>query len=244
VNRAFARQYFHGNAVGKHFYIGQAIQGKFQFASSTVVGIVADVKYDGIENEVQPAFYAPMIQIMRSRADIILRSSIDPAFLSSAMRRAVTAVDREQPVFDVQTMDEQVSNLLSRRRLIMLLIACFALLAVFLSAVGIYGVFMYSVSRRKQEMGIRLALGSSRSQLVRLVVLQAARLIIAGGFLGIIVALLCTRLLASMLVGVKPYDPLSFSLAWALMTLIALFASFFPAVNAAQTDLISVLHSE
>jgi ABC-type antimicrobial peptide transport system permease subunit len=141
-------------------------------------------------------------------------------------------------------MDEQVSNLLSRRRLIMLLIACFALLAVFLSAVGIYGVFMYSVSRRKQEMGIRLALGSSRSQLVRLVVLQAARLIIAGGFLGIIVALLCTRLLASMLVGVKPYDPLSFSLAWALMTLIALFASFFPAVNAAQTDLISVLHSE
>ncbi len=244
VNRAFARHYFQGNAVGKSLYIGQAIQGKFQFASSTIVGIVQDVRYDGIEHEAGPAFYVPMTQVMRNRADLILRSSIDPASLSSAMRKAVKAVDREQPVFDVQTMDEQVANLLSRRRLIMLLIACFALLAVFLSAVGIYGVFMYSVSRRKQEMGIRLALGSSRGRLVRLVVLQAARLIIAGGVLGIIVSLVCTRMLASMLVGVKPYDPLSFSLAWALMTLLAFLASLFPAVNAAQTDLISVLHSE
>jgi ABC-type antimicrobial peptide transport system permease subunit len=126
----------------------------------------------------------------------------------------------------------------------MLLIACFAMLAVVLSAVGVYGVFAYSVTQRAQEMGISLALGASRPGLLRLVVMQAARLIFAGGILGLGAALALSKLLASMLVGVTPHDAVSFSLAWALMTVVALRASTIPAAQAARTDLVSALHSE
>jgi predicted permease len=244
VNLAFARHYFGGDALGKRFFIGQNVNGAFQFIPTTVVGITADVRHNGIEHGVEPEFFVPMTQIPAYNIDLILRSKIDPALLTSSMRRALTAVDREQPLFDIQTMEERVGNLVSQRRLIMLLISCFALLAVLLSAVGIYGVFMYSISQRKQEMGIRLALGSSRARLIRLVFLQAVQLILTGGVLGVVVAFLSARLLASMLSGVSPHDPLSFSLAWALMTLMALLASIFPARNAARTDLISILHSE
>ena len=126
----------------------------------------------------------------------------------------------------------------------MLLIACFAMLAVVLCAVGVYGVFAYSVTQRMREMGIRLALGASRSGLLRLVVTEAARLIVVGGILGVGAALAMSRLLSSLLVGVTPHDPISFSLAWALMTATALLASTIPAANAARTDLVAVLRSE
>ena len=244
VNLAFAHRYFGGNALGKRFFIGQDVKGAFQFVPTTIVGITPDVRHNGIEHEAEPEFFVPMTQIPAYNVDLILRSKVDPAMLASSMRRALTAVDREQPVFDIQTMEERVGNVVSQRRLIMLLISCFALLAALLSAVGIYGVFMYSVSQRRQEMGIRLALGSTRGRLLRLVVVQAARLILAGGVLGIVAAFLSARLLASLLSGVSPHDLLSFSAAWALMTLTALAASILPARNAARTNLISVLHSE
>jgi predicted permease len=244
VNLAFARRYFGGNALGKRFFIGQSVNGAFQFVPTTIVGITVDVRHNGIEHDVEPEFFVPMTQIPAYSVDLILRSTNDPALLTSSMRRALTAVDREEPLFDIQTMEERVGNLVSRRRLTMLLISCFALLAVLLSAVGIYGVFMYSVSQRKQEIGIRLALGSSRGRLLRLVVLQAAQLILIGGVLGVIVAFLSARLPASMLSGVSPHDLLSFSLAWALMIFTAFSASIFPARNAARTNLISVLRSE
>lgn len=244
VNLAFARRYFAGKALGKRFFVGQDVRGAFKFVPTIIVGVAADVRHNGIENDVVPEFFVPMAQIPAYNVDLILRSRIDPAMLAGAMRRALMAVDRGQPLFDVETMEERVANLVSQRRLTMLLISCFALLAVLLSAVGIYGVFMYSVSQRKQEMGIRLALGSSRGRLVSLVVLQAARLILIGGVSGVIAAFLSARLLASMLNGVSPHDPLSFSMAWALMTLTALSASVLPASNAARTNLISVLHSE
>jgi ABC-type antimicrobial peptide transport system permease subunit len=134
--------------------------------------------------------------------------------------------------------------MVAERRMIMLLIACFALLAVVLSAVGVYGVFAYSVSQRSHEMGIRLALGATRRGLLRLVMMQAARLIAVGGVLGMITALMLSRLLASLLVGVTAHDTLSFALAWGLMTTVALLASALPAADAARTDVLSVLHSD
>jgi ABC-type antimicrobial peptide transport system permease subunit len=193
---------------------------------------------------VQPEFYIPESQSPSDTLNIALRSTTDPALLANAMRKAVLAVDPQQPLFDIQTMDQRVSSQVARRRLIMLLIACFALLAVILSAVGVYGVFAYSVSQRTQEMGIRLALGASRRGLIGLIVAQAARLIAAGGVLGIAGAFVLSRLLTSMLVGVRPHDAVSFSVAWILMTAVALLASIIPASAAARTDLVSVLHTE
>jgi predicted lysophospholipase L1 biosynthesis ABC-type transport system permease subunit len=160
------------------------------------------------------------------------------------MHAAVTPVDAQRPLFDIQTMEQGVSDLVARRRLIILLIACFAMLAVDLSAVGVYGVFAYFLNQRRQEMGIRLALGSTRERVLRLVVMQAASLIGLGGVLGLSSALALRRFLASLLVGVTPPDPVSFSLACALMTVAALLASAIPAAQAARRDLLPVLHSE
>lgn len=244
VNVAFAKQFFGDEALGRHFNVAQWSNDQFQFVPTTVVGIAENVRHNGLMQEVQPEFYVPMSQIPSQEVDLILRGSTDPVLLSNAMRKAVIAVDSEQPLFDVETMEERLSDLIAPRKLIMFLIACFAMLAVILAAVGVFGVFAYSVSQRAQEMGIRLALGSSRGRLLRLIVMQAARLIFLGGAVGIASALLLSKLLASMLVGVTSHDAFSFSLAWALMTVIALFASLTPALNAARTDLLSVLRQE
>jgi predicted permease len=245
VNQAFARRYFAGDALGRR--LNTTIQSKkpnTDFTHTTIVGVVQDVRYNGLEQDAQPVIYLPMDQLPQWTLNILLRTSVEPGSLAAAMRKTIVAIDAEHPMFDVQTMEDRVSHTVAQRRLVMLLIASFAMLAVVLSGVGVYGVFTYSVSQRTQEMGIRLALGASRGRLLRLVVSQALRLILVGGFAGIAVAWFVSRLLTSMLVGVKPHDPISFASAWVLMTLIALLGSTFPAKKAARTDLISVLHSE
>jgi ABC-type antimicrobial peptide transport system permease subunit len=213
---------------------------------TTVVGIVQDVRYgyQGLEADIKPVFYLPFDQAPFREVNIVLRTSVEPASLSAAVRKAVLDTDSSQPLFDVATMESRLSQSLAQRRLIMLLIATFAVLAMVLAGVGVYGVFTYWVSQRRKEMAIRLALGSSRRDLLRLTVSQAMRLIFAGGVFGIAGAWFLDRLLASMLVGVKVHDPVSLSLAWGLMTVIALAGSSVPARNAARTDVISVLHAE
>jgi len=168
----------------------------------------------------------------------------EPRMRLERLRQAVLSVDRDQPVFDIQTMEQRVSSLTSQRRLVMLLITCFASLAVILSAVGVYGVFAYSVIQRRYEMGIRLALGASRGGLLRLVIMQAARPITLGCIAGAGAALILSKLIASLLYEVTPRDAVSFSLALALMAVVALLASTIPAAQAARTDLASVLRSE
>ncbi len=242
VSQAFARQYFNGNALGRQF--GVNTEGHDRFTLMTIVGIVQDVRYDGLTGTVEPAIYLTLDQMPPKNLDILLRTTVEPGSLASAMRKAVTDIDPDQPLFDVETMDERMSQSVAQRRMMMLLIASFAVLAMILAGVGIYGVFAYWVNQRRQEMGIRLALGSTRPELLRLIVTQAMRLILAGGVVGIAGAWFLDRLLASMLVNVEVHDPVSLSLAWALMTLIALLGSSLPAMSASRTDLVSVLHSE
>jgi predicted permease len=244
VNRAFAEQYFAGGAVGRQFRVGQWMGGQYRFLPTAIVGIAENVRQNGLTEKVAPEIYVPMDQIPSEEVDLILRTGADARSLAHAMRAAVMAADPEQPLFDVRTMNERLSDLVGPRKLMMFLIACFALLAVILAAVGVFGVFAYSVSQRTQEMGIRLALGASRGGLLRLITRQAARLIVLGGALGVISALLLNRFLASALVGVTPHDTLSLSLAWALMTFIALVACLIPAAHAARTDLQAVLRRE
>ena len=245
VNQTFARLNFKGNALGQRFRTNILAKDHARdFTYRTIVGIVQDVRYNSLEDSVQPAIYLPMDQVPQPRISLLLRSEVEPASLASAMRKAVTSTDAEQPLFDAETMQTRVADAVAPRRLMMLLTVCFAVLAVVLSGVGVYGVFAYSVSQRTQEMGIRLALGASRGRVLRLVTLQALRLILAGSALGLGSALLVSKLLSSMLVGVTVHDPFSLSAAWALMTILALLASMVPAAQAARTDLISVLHSE
>jgi putative ABC transport system permease protein len=244
VNSAFAKRFFAGEALGKRFKTNDGLHGD-QFDTLTIVGVVEDVRHDSLERDPEPEVFRPIPQgHSRFRLRLVLRTSGNPALLANAMRYAVTAVDSRQPVFDIETMDQRVSDLVGQRRLIMLLIVCFAMLAVVLSAVGVYGVFVYSVTQRAHEMGIRLALGSSRVGVLLLVVTQAARLIVLGGILGLGSALALSKLLASLLVGVTTHDPISFSLSWILMTTVALLASAIPASQASRTNPIAVLHSD
>jgi predicted permease len=244
VNMAFARRFFAGDAVGKRFKVNDGSHGE-EFIPLTIVGEVDDVRHGGLETDPEPELFRPLAQAPSVFSlKLVLRTSAEPALLANAMRKAVVAVDSQVPVFDVQTMEQRVSDLVAQRRLIMLLIVCFALLAVILSAVGVYGVFTYSVTQRAHEMGIRLALGSSRMGVLRLVMSQAAQLIALGGVIGFTAALALSRLLASLLVGITPHDPVSFLGAWVLMTVVALLASAVPAAQAARTDLIATLHSE
>ena len=242
MNQAFARKYLNGDALGKQFRIN--LHGHDIFTPITAVGVVHDVHYDSLEADIQPVIYLPFDQVPQRQVNLVLRSSVDFAALTTALRKTVLDTDPMQPLFDVATMESRVSQSLAQRRLIMLLIAAFAVLAMILAGVGVYGVFSYWVSQRRQEMAIRLALGSSRPALLRLIVSQAMRLILAGGAIGITGAWLLDRLLVSMLVGVKVHDPVSLSLAWSLMTLIALAGCYLPARNASNTNVMSVLHSE
>jgi len=246
VNQEFARQYFEGDAMGKRVRtnINSRSQGADQFTRRTIVGVVEDVRYNGAEGRVEPVIYLPIEQVPQWELNILLRTSVEPDSLSAAVRKAVTDIDSRQPLFAMQTMEERIAQLVAQRRLVMLLIASFAMLALILAGVGVYGVFSYWVSQRRQEMGIRLALGSSREGLLRLIVMQAVRMILAGGVAGIAAAWFLDRLLVSTLVGVKAHDPVSLTLAWLLMTMMALLASGLPALKASQTDVVSVLHSE
>jgi len=246
VNQAFARQFFKGDALGKQIRsnIHSTSQRPDQFTRRTIVGVVQDVRYNGAEGHVEPVIYLPMEQVPEWDMSILLRTDVEPGSLASAVRRTVIDIDPDQPLFDIQTMEGRISHLVAQRRLIMLLIAAFALLALILAGVGVYGVFTYWMNQRRQEMGIRLALGSLRSGLLRLIVGQALRLILAGGVVGIAGAWFVDRLLASALVGVNVHDPVSFSVAWALMTTIALLGSSFAAMHASRTDVGSVLRSE
>ena len=244
VNSVFAKRFFGGKALGKRFKTNGGSHNN-QFHAISIVGVVDNVRHGSLEQDPEPEVFLPITQVDSIYTlKLVLRTRGNPALLANAMRHAVTAVDSGEPLFDIETMDQRVSDLVAQRRLIMLLNVCFAMFAVILSAVGIYGVFAYSVTQRAHEMGIRLALGSSRGGVLRLVVTEAARLIAVGGALGLAAALLLSKLLASMLVGVTPHDPITFSVAWALMTTIALLASALAASQAARTNLITVLRSD
>jgi predicted permease len=245
VNQAFAKEYFQGDALGKRLNTNiQSKDAAHDFSGRTIVGIAQDVRYNGLERDVAPIIYLPMNQVPQWRMNLVLRTANAPSSLPSAVRHAVAGVDPNQPVFDFETMEMRISDAVAQRRFIMLLIACFALLAVLLSAVGVYGVFAYSVSQRRQEMGIRLALGATRGSVLRMVVAHAGRLIALGGVMGAGTALLANKLLASMLVGVSSHDAFTLASALVLMTMVAGVASLLPAAQAARTNLCSVLRTE
>jgi predicted permease len=244
VNVAFTKKYFQGGeGLGRRFklyYRGD------DHTVVTIVGVAADTKHNGLEQPAQAEGYMPISQYAQPALNLIVRmdEGADAALLTKPMRDAVLAVDGEQPLFDVQTMEQRVSGAVAQRRLTTLMLALFAVLAVVLSAVGVYGVFSYSVTQRVHEIAIRLALGAARPAVLRMVVMEAARLLMVGSVAGLMAAFFLGRLLTGLLVGVSAHDGVSFGVAWGLMIGVGLGASFVPAAHAARTDLNAVLHSE
>jgi len=173
-----------------------------------------------------------------------VRTRVEPAALAGAIRHAVMAVDKDQPLFHIQTMQQVVSDSVAGRRFQMVLLALFASVALMLAAVGIYGLMSYSVSQRTHEIGIRMALGAKREGVLRLVLRQALLLAAAGVALGIGGALTLTRFLSSLLFGVSSKDPLTFVAVSLLLAGVATSASFIPAWRAARVDPMVALRHE
>jgi predicted permease len=241
VNQAFARKLF-----GAEGSLGKRIIGAVG-SPVTIVGVVADVHRSGLDQDIAMELYRPYDQIFMSmayRMSIVLRSRTDPATLAAALRREVANLHGGQPVFDVATMDELLRESLAQRRLSLMLLASFAVLALVLAAVGIYGVMSYSVAQRSQEIGIRMAVGCSPGRVLRFVLREAAWVTVLGVIAGLAGALWLTHFIASMLYNTQPYDLVSMLSASALLVAVGVLAGAVPAYRASRLDPVIALRSE
>ena len=209
-----------------------------------IVGIVGHVKHRGLEGESRVQYYIPHSQTQNAFMSLVVRASVDPTSLTGAVRGAISGLDKDLPVFRVKTMEQFVSESMAQRRFAMALVGIFAAVALALACVGLYGVLSYSITQRFREIGIRMALGASGADVLRLVVGQGMLLALAGVALGSVAAFLLTRLMANLLFAVTASDPLTFVTIASLLTLVALVACFAPARRATKVDPIEALRYE
>jgi len=188
--------------------------------------------------------YRSVMQTSNLTLTLVVRAAGDPSLLAESIRREVQAVDPNEPVFSIRTMDAVVASALAERRFTMLLLGLFAATALALSAIGIYGVMAYFVSQRTREIGIRMALGASPGDVVRMVLEQGVRLAAAGVVAGIAGALAITRVISTLLYGIGPRDPGTLVALSAALTVVALVACYVPARRATRVDPMSALRNE
>ena len=242
VNEMLAKRYFGSpqKALGKRLTIWR--DEKFP---REIVGVVGDTRTASLLEEGGAQIYVPHAQDTDwNFMALVIRTAGDPAALAPALRREVLALDKDQPVYNVRTLDDVVANSIGAQRVSMQLFAVFALAALLLAAVGIYGVMAYSVTQRTQEIGIRMALGAQRSHVLRLVVRQGMTLATIGVAAGLIGAFGLTRVLATLLFNVGPTDPAIYCAISLLLSAVAFLACYLPARRAAQVDPIVALRSE
>jgi predicted permease len=243
ISSAFAARYFSGeDALGKRVKQGgMDDDGPWM----TVVGVAGDVRRYGLNNDPKPEMYMPYSQKPSASMNLVVRSvSGNPSALLPAIRNEVKAVDPDQPVYAVETMEHVLSQSVASERLSVMLLALFAGLAFLLAAVGIYGVISYSVTQRTHEIGVRMALGASTRDILRLVVWQGMRMVVIGLGLGLLVSLAVTRVMASLLFNVRATDPATFILVSLLLVAVALAATLIPARRAARVDPMTALRCE
>ena len=240
INETMARQISpnYEEALGKHVKHG------FKNQVTEVIGVIGDVKYAGLDQQTKPEMYAPSAQRPWPFMRIVARSKSDSSVAAAAIREAVRAIDKDQPVDKLTTMSSVVSASIVDRSFYMQLLGTFAALAFILASVGIYGVVSYSVAQRTREIGIRVALGARRRDVMGLVLKEAVRLTALGVGLGLVGAFAATRVLRSLLFEVKPTDPLTFICLSLLLALVALLASYIPARRATKVDPLIALRYE
>jgi putative ABC transport system permease protein len=232
IDDLLAQRYFAGeNPIGRRISIGKDPWRE-------IVGVVGHVKHGGLDEVPGDAqYYYPTFQgDMESGAAVMIRSSVDPLTLVPAVQDAIQKIDKDQPIFRVRTVAQDLKNTLSQRRFMVLLLSIFAGAALALAAIGLSGVIAYSVSQRTHEIGIRMALGARASDVLRLIIGQGLKLILIGAALGLGGAFALTRLLTDFLFDVKPTDPITFLVVPILLAAVALLASYLPARRATKVD--------
>ena len=244
INAKLARQYFpNSDAVGKRLMFGHPDEAK-QSQWRTIVGVLANTKMYGLANPARLEVYVPFHQAASSHMDVLVRSRVDPSAMTAAIRSEVAAVDKDQPIVAIATMQELVSASVAGRRFTLILLGLFSGLALVLAAIGIYGVISYSVAQRTRDIGIRMALGASRRDVLRDVLGLGLRLTGVGLIFGLISALAVTRVLSSLLYGVHATDAVTFTVVSLVLVIVATVASYLPARRATRVDPIVALRYE
>jgi putative ABC transport system permease protein len=234
INESLARRFWPSypngpDPVGQHLVTGASAGGQ-------IIGIAADIRQAGLAVDTRPGLYRPCAQVAPQSAMFAVRTESDPLWFVNAIRSQVLAIDHDQPITAVKTMDDVVEASEGQRRSIMILLGTFAGAALLLAVIGVYGVISYSVAQRTKEVGIRRALGAQQANILRLVLGQALGLTLAGAVLGIVGAIALTRVMKHLLFQVSATDPLTFAGITLLLILVALAASYIPARRATRID--------
>jgi putative ABC transport system permease protein len=239
INRAMARHYWpNADPIGQQIQLGE--QNPFM----TIVGIVGDVRFNGLDMAGEDEVYEAFLQDPTNDMTIVLRATGDPLALAGSLRAQVAALDRNLPVGQITTMDDLVSQSAAPRRLNALLIGAFAGLALLLAAIGVYGVMSYTIAQRTHEIGVRISLGASPRDILRHVLGDGLRLVSVGLGAGLLAAALLTQFLASLLFEVRPLDAVTFGAVPVVLAIIALAACYIPARRAAGVDPVVALRNE
>jgi putative ABC transport system permease protein len=239
VNESLAKRHFGSpaSAVGKRLNIWR--DEKFP---REIIGVVGDTKAGALEAESGAQIYIPHAQEPSwNIMGLVVRTAGDPAAFANTLRHAVQAIDKDQPIYSVRTFDEVFMNSLGTRRVSMQLFALFALAALLLAAVGIYGVMAYSVTQRTQEIGIRMALGAQTGDVLWLILRQGMALALSGTVVGLVASLFLARLIRGLLYGVEASDPTIYAAILLLLILVALIACYLPARRAAKLNPVTAL---
>lgn len=246
VNRGFAQKFFPGeNVLGKKLKAGAGNGTPGGPPWREIIGVVGDIRLGATDREVSPAMYLPASQLSSwCCLYSVVRTSVDPASLGASVQRIVSEMDKDIPVTQIRTMNELMFMQLSQPRFAMVLLSTFAGLAVVLTIVGLYGVMTYSVSRRTREIGVRMALGAQRGSVLKMVLRDAAVLLISGIAIGAASAMASASILQSMLYGTAPRDPLVMSSVCAVVAVVGIVAAYIPARRAAKVDPMVALRYE
>jgi putative ABC transport system permease protein len=244
INQAAARTYWpNQDPVGKRVRMLGRL-GRARPDWTTIVGVIADARTESLADASIPQMYLDIYQRPAKFLAFYLRGQVDPAAIAAQVRTQIQAVDPNLPVFHAQTLDDVLSSSLSVRRFSMDMVALFAATALLLAALGIYGTISFLVHEQSREIAIRFALGAQRRDILRMVLRQGLTLAAAGAGVGLAGALIVSHLMAGLLYGVSPYDLSTFAGVTAVLTAVAIAASYVPALRAMRLDPITTLHAE
>ncbi|HEY6615068.1 MAG TPA: ABC transporter permease, partial [Vicinamibacterales bacterium] len=242
VNETMVRLHLtDGSPIGKRLHVNAGLIERLDYE---IVGVVGDVKLAALDRDIRPTVYLPHTQLAVPLMTLVVRTEMNPLSLAPSVGAAVHALDRELPLADVRTMQEVVDATLARPRTVTVLLVAFAVIALLLAAVGVYGVMAYSVAQRTQEIGVRMAMGATPRSVFDLILAQALRLVGIGVMAGLVFAAALTRLLAALLYETEPLDPATFIVTTVLLTVVAMVACYVPARRGTRIAPVQALRAD